>query len=351
VVEPGRTLSTAGVAVVAAGPIAADPSADLVAQVAAALAQLAPERGDLPCGRVKRPVVVGQPVFDGVAQGRSVVARERGPATPDRRELVRVAVPDAGEAMLVGEPDDAPVPRLAEAGRVERLQRIGVGGGIRVVEQPAEHPALCAQRIGHERMGRDRQAAGLMDGQDGRPERPVRSDGPLEVQGEQVAAERGHLLADDDLDAQATVPGERLRGDRRVDPLVIGDGDDIEVRRVLDVLQDLLDAGRPVAGDRVDVQVGPATRAGTAWVGHAAAPGARVSATGWPSPGSTPAAAVVFSGSIASASRSGQIGKNTAHHWSGASAMSVSNAAAMRVMVAVTRSRRLPSVGTSIGIT
>ena len=52
----------------------------------------------------------------------------------------------------------------------------------------------------------------------------------------------------------------------------------------------------------------------------------------------------------ASASRSGQIGKKTAHHWSGASAMRSSNAAASRVIVVVTRSRRVPSAGTSIGM-
>ena len=49
----------------------------------------------------------------------------------------------------------------------------------------------------------------------------------------------------------------------------------------------------------------------------------------------------------AAASRSGQIGKKTAHHCSGASSMMRSKPRAMPAIVAATRSRRLPSAGTS----
>ena len=90
----------------------------------------------------------------------------------------------------------------------------------------------------------------------------------------------------------------------------------------------------PSLRQRVDVQVGATEPLVD---GHAAAPGGRTV----PSAGAPPAVA---------ASRSGQIGKKTAHHWSGASAMSVSKAAASRVIVVVTRSRRVPSAGTSIGM-
>ena len=54
------------------------------------------------------------------------------------------------------------------------------------------------------------------------------------------------------------------------------------------------------------------------------------------------------SGPSAAASRSGQIGKKTAHHWSGASETIRSKAAATDAVAAVTRSRRGPSGGIGI---
>ena len=139
-----------------------------------------------------------------------------------------------------------------------------------------------------------------------------------------------------DLSAQAAIAGHRPGRDRGVDPLVVRDGDDVEIGPPLDVVEDRLDPGRAVAGQRVDVQVGATEPLVDAVMPRR--PGGRIRV---PSAGAPPAVA---------ASRSGQIGKKTAHHWSGASAMSVSNAAASRVIVVVTRSRRVPSVGTSIGM-
>ena len=52
------------------------------------------------------------------------------------------------QAVVVGEADDPAVPRLAEAGRVERLEPVGVGGGIRVVEEAAQDPALRTDGYG-----------------------------------------------------------------------------------------------------------------------------------------------------------------------------------------------------------
>ena len=253
-----RAEAAAGIAVVAAGAVAPDPAGDLVAGIAAALAELLPERAELAGRLVERAAVLGRARLDRPAQVGGVAARERRPAGPDRLERVRVAVADVGQAVLVGEPDDAAVPRLAEAGRVERLETVGTRGRVRVGEEPAEHPALGAQRVRDERVGRDGQAARLVDREDRRPQRAVRPDRPVEIERQQVAAERRDLLADDDLDAQAAVARHRPRGERRVDPLVIRDRDDVEVGRALDVVEDRLDAGRPVAGERVDVEVGAA---------------------------------------------------------------------------------------------
>ena len=92
---------------------------------------------------------------------------------------------------------------------------------------------------------------------------------------------------------QPAVARHRPAGERGVDPLVVGDADDVELGAPLDVVEDLDDAGRPIRGERVDVQV----RA-TESLGHAAA------------------------------SRSGHNGWNTASHCSGAAATNRSNARA-----------------------
>jgi hypothetical protein len=161
-----------------------------------------------------------------------------------------------------------------------------------------------------------------------------------------MPAERGHLLAHDDLEAEAAIPRDRLGRERGVDPLMVGDGDDVELGLLFDVVEDVLDARGAVARERVDVQVGAA--AAVERRAHAAAP--VESSEPFAGAGISTSRAGGASGA-ASPSRSGQSGKKTAHHWSGASAMRSSNAAANRFIVVVTRSRRVPSVGTSIGIT
>src|SRR6187431_1486888 len=93
-----------------------------------------------------------------------------------------------------------------------------------------------------------------------------------------MPTERRHLLADDDVRAQATLARDGLGRHRRVDPLVVRDRDDIEVRPGLDAVEDRRDAGRAVAGEGMDVQVG-ATEAGRG-VGHGAAPWAPGPASG-----------------------------------------------------------------------
>ena len=100
---------------VAPGAVAADPAGDLVARVAAALAQLLAERAELAGRRVERAAVLGGAGLDRPPQVRGVAARERRPARADRLEGVGVAVADVGQTVLVGEADDAAVPRLAEA--------------------------------------------------------------------------------------------------------------------------------------------------------------------------------------------------------------------------------------------
>ena len=98
---------------------------------------------------------------------------------------------------------------------------------------------------------------GIVDVGDGRPQRRYGRDPAPDEQGQQVTAEGRDLLADDDLDPQAAIPGKRPAGQGRIDPLVVGDGDDVEPGP-RDVLQIDDDVGGAVRGDRVDVQVRPA---------------------------------------------------------------------------------------------
>ena len=76
---------------------------------------------------------------------------------------------------------------------------------------------------------------------------------------------------DDHLHAAAALTGQAPALDRGLDALVVGDGDDVQVRVALHVLEDLHRGGGSVGRDGVDVDVGLAQlRRGA--VGHAASP-------------------------------------------------------------------------------
>ena len=187
----------------------------------------------------------------------------------------------------------------------------GRHGRVVAGQQAPEHGALGAHRERHERVGGDRDPTLVVDRLDGPAERLERGDGSLEEQGEQVAAARADLLAHHDPGAQAAVLGHVARGDRRVDPLVVGDGDDVQEALRLHVVQDLRHRRRAVRRERVDVHVG-AAQPDEGLVGHGAVPGWPGAGGLWPVPSPAPT------------TRSGQIGWNAPHHCSGASARSVS---------------------------
>ncbi len=251
-------------------------------------------------------------------------ASERRPAGSDRGCLVRVAVADRGQAVLGGEADNPGVPRPAERRRVEGLDRVRPDPRVRVVEQSTEDPALGAERIRDKRVGGDRQATQLVDLGDRGAERAERPDPLLDEQRQEVAAEGRHLFADDDLDTHSALTGDRPRRKGGVDALVVRDGDDIEIRRPLRVLEDLDDPGRPVGRQGVDVEIGSAQA-----VGHRApSAGAAVAAAASVGDADVAPSGVrsVAEGSLvpAPATRSGQIGKKIAVHCSGACEISSS---------------------------
>ena len=119
-------------------------------------------------------------------------------------------------------------------------------------------------------------------------------------------------------------------GERGIDPLVVGDGDDVEVAARGDVLEDLDDVGDAVRGDACGC-AGRRGRSRSAVMRHRLAGSGRRRA-----PRRVPSRLEVRPDR-----------EETAHHCSGASAMTRSKARAIGAVVAVTRSRRVPSAGTS----
>ena len=169
---------------------------------------------------------------------------------------MRVAVADDREAVLGREGDDAAVDRAAERRRVEGLDAVEADPRVVGLQEAPQDRRLGAQRIGEQGVGRDREAALLVDDGDRLPERAERRDGLLDEQREQVAAAGRHLLADDDLDGQSPGAGHRPRGVGGIHPLVVGDRDDVELGVLDDPVEDLLDAADTVRGQGVDVEVG-----------------------------------------------------------------------------------------------
>src|SRR5512142_2463525 len=100
--EPWRAIAAARVAEVAPGPVPTDDAADAVTRVAAVLAQLPPERRDLPRA-VEGAVCVRPLLEDRLPQVLGASSRERCPARPDRVESVGVAASDRREAVVRGE--------------------------------------------------------------------------------------------------------------------------------------------------------------------------------------------------------------------------------------------------------
>ena len=84
----------------------------------------------------------------------------------------------------------------------------------------------------------------------------------LEEQAQQVAAAGADLLAHDHPGPEPAVERDPAGRQGGVDPLVVGDRDDVEHGLALDAVEDLGHRRRPVGGERVDVEVGPAEPVG-----------------------------------------------------------------------------------------
>jgi hypothetical protein len=112
-------------------------------------------------------------------------------------------------------------------------------------------------------MGRDGQTAGLMHRQDRCPERAVGPDRAVEVEPSRWPP---RVVTSSPTTTSARRPRSRAiawAATAAVDPLMIGDGDDVEVGPCLDVVEDRGDAGRAIAR-RACGCAGPHDRGG-AW--------------------------------------------------------------------------------------
>src|SRR5262249_27375310 len=93
-------------------------------------------------------------------------------------------------------------------------------------------PARAAVANRMEGMGRDGEAALRVDEVDRFRDGQPRRDPLLQVKGEEVPVERADLLADHDVHPQTRVVARELaRLDRSGDPVVIGEGEDVDAPR------------------------------------------------------------------------------------------------------------------------
>ena len=213
-----RSLTPARVAVVPAGPVPAQSTGELVARVAPALRELSPERPELAGRPVERPVM-----FRGARRRwRPGDRRRSGPgswSSPTRwprahgRRCCR-----RGRGRVVARTRTT----RACQGRPRAVGlNVSIASGWNRSSASSRSRrrthALGAQRVRDERVGRDREAAGVVDGRDRRRAGSGRGGSGSRCRGQQVAAEGRDLLADDDLDRQAAVRARSSarRGPRR----------------------------------------------------------------------------------------------------------------------------------------
>ena len=196
-VQASRTRPTTGVSEIAAGSVTRHLAAHFVAHGQRVLAHLAAERGELRLPLVCRAFPGRRARHDGRAQivgGGALEGRER---LTDVLGAMRVAGADRGNASVRDELPAPFGPAHAGGGRVERLDRVGMEDRVRLVKQAPDRSAAGAQRVGHERVGDDRDAALFVDPRHGRPERAPRPDALVDEQRDNVAAARSDLFTDD----------------------------------------------------------------------------------------------------------------------------------------------------------
>ena len=224
-----RPLPAAGIAVVAPRPVLADPAGDLVAGVAAALAELVAERRR--AGRGSRGTCRGggscRPRSPPAGRPRVWPGNDVQPMPTASRAWASL-LPTWARPWSRGEADDGLVPRPAERGRVEGLERVGADRGSASSSRPPQRPRLGAQRIRHQRVGRDGQAALVVDLGDGRrasTDRASRAVRPSASRWPPSVVTSSPTMTSSGRPRSWAM---RPAGDGGIDAFVVGDGDDVE---------------------------------------------------------------------------------------------------------------------------
>ena len=271
---------------------------------------------------VERAVLVGRARSDRRPQVVRRPARERRPARPDRDRRWASLLPTVGQPVLRGEADDPAVPGPAEHRRVERLDRVGADARCR----RRASRRRSTQPWAHSGYGTSGWAGIAMPpcswtARDRRAEAAQRPDALLEEQRRAGGRRRVETSSPTITSrAEPEVPGHRPGRDRGVDPLVVGDRDDVEVGLALDVVEDRRRSPSIPSEARV-------------WMWRSARPSRSVMAA----PRRSGAGLV-----RRRLARSGQIGKNAPTTARGRRRSAPRSAAASAASVAAIRSRRVP---------
>ena len=234
-------------------------AAHLVPDGAAVLAQLPPEHAAP--ARARRSARPPRPWSGrGWPPRRSAAVRpgKRGPGAARPASARCASEPATG-----GQPTSAAKARHAAApahpgrGRVERLDAVGVedAGPPRPCSRRIVR-SLAQQRVGHQRVRHDRRCRPAR----GRAPRSPCSDcqGRMRFSRNSPTRWPPRVVISSPTMISMRSPRARrdaLRRHGRVDALVVGDGDHVQVARRDGLLEDLLHARDAVRGQRVDVQV------------------------------------------------------------------------------------------------
>jgi len=200
----------------------------------------------------KRLGLAGQ---DGLLHVLSALSRKGGVAGTDPLQVMAVR----GAHLRKVKPARVQTVDFGGAGssrhrRVESLDRVEVDLGRAVAHDAVEGPEADAAGEHREGMDGDRQAALLVDLADGPVQRAPHGNGLIDEERQQVAMQGRDLAAGNHIESILVGQLQCLVAARQ--PVVIGDGDHVQVGAIPDVVEHLSDGSRPIVQGRVHVEVG-----------------------------------------------------------------------------------------------
>ena len=141
---------------------------------------------------------------------------------------MRVGATERCEAEIGGEAPHAAARRGAEDRGVVRLQAVWAAGGIPITRRRTNRPLLGAERVREEGVSGDGDPPLFVDLRDGATERVEWADAFVEEETKEVSLQRRDLFANDHLHMKPIGDRHLLCRLRRINAIVIRDGDDVE---------------------------------------------------------------------------------------------------------------------------